>query len=445
MRRSRTLKWLGLLLAIVLVAAACGDDSGGEGAAGEGCDGTIPDGAEIEVQAHEGNEAEKLALEGMVEEFNGSQDEVMASLTFVPEADYASSLSGASAGGDLSSVDVVEMDASFAFTYAWNGDLQPLDSCVDDELTDDLLSSIVEQGTYADQLWALGMFDSGLGLWASASALEDVGARIPEGPGDAWTVDEFDQVLADLQANGFDQPLDVKVNYGEGEFYSYGFSPIVWSAGGDTIDRDTYETADGFLNTPEVVESMERFQGWYDNDYIDDNEDDAAFIDGRSAISWVGHWEFARYSEELGDDLILLPLPDFGEGTATGQGSWQWAMGSDAVDPDAAWAFISFLMEPEQVLTMTEAAGAIPARTSVAADYAPTAEGGPEELYVIQHEEGVSVPRPPHPSYQTISSAFNEAVGTIVSGGSVQGALDEAVETINQDLEDNDFYPEPSG
>lgn len=439
----RMRRGLGVTIALALVAAACGgDDDGGGGAAGEGCDGEIPAGAEIEVQAHEGNEPEKLALEDFVEGFNASQDEVTASISFIPEADYASSLAGASADGELAEVGVVEMDASFAFNYAWNGDLQPIGSCVPDELTDDLLPSIVEQGAYADQQWALGMFDSGLGLWASRSALEGVGARMPEGPADAWTVDELNEILADLQASGIEQPLDLKINYGGGEYYSYQLSPIVWSAGGDTIDRSTYETADGVLNTDDVASALANLQMWFEEGYVDLNEDDLAFIDGRSVISWVGHWEYDRYSEALGDDLVLLPLPDFGEGTKTGQGSWQWAMGSE-VDADAAWAFFEYLFAPEQITAMAEASGGIPALSSVAQDYELTAEGGPEYLYVLQHEEGYSEPRPPHPAYATISSAFNEAITTIVDGGDVQGALDEAVEVIDQDIEDNDGYPEP--
>jgi multiple sugar transport system substrate-binding protein len=436
---------LGVMFAVVLVAAACGDDDGGGGAgsaAGGGCDGEIPAGAEIQVQAHEGNEPEKLALEDFVEGFNASQDEVTASISFIPEADYPSSLAGASTGGDLADVDVVEMDASYAFNYAWNGDLQPIDSCVPDELTDDMLPSIVEQGTYADQLWALGMFDSGLGLWASRSALDEVGARIPEGPADAWTVDEFNQILADLQASGIEQPLDLKINYGGGEYYSYQLSPIVWSAGGDTIDRSGYESADGVLNTEDVASALENLQMWFQEDYVDMNEDDLAFVEGRSVISWVGHWDYDRYSEALGDDLVLLPLPDFGEGSKTGQGSWQWAMGSEA-DADAAWAFFEYLFDAEQIRTMAEVSGGIPALRSVAEDYELTAEGGAEYLYVQQHEEDYSLPRPPHPAYATISSAFNEAITTIVDGGDVQGALDEAVEVIDQDIEDNDGYPEP--
>jgi multiple sugar transport system substrate-binding protein len=92
---------------------------------------------------------------------------------------------------------------------------------------------------------------------------------------------------------------------------------------------------------------------------------------------------------------------------------------------------------------MAEASGGIPALQSVAEEYGLTAEDGPEFLYVQQHDEGFSVPRPPHPAYGTISSAFNEAIGTIVDGGDVQGALDKAVEVIDEDIEDNDGYPEP--
>jgi multiple sugar transport system substrate-binding protein len=432
--------WWAALLVVALLAAACGGDDGGA-AAGEGCDGEIPEDAAIEIWWHEGAEAEVKAVQSFVEKFNSSQDEVTAELTLVPEADYGSTLSGAAASDEVP--DVVDTDASFAFNYAWSRDLQPIESCIPDEIRDDLLPSIINQGTYADQIWALGMFDSGLGLYADRTALKKVGARIPSGPGDAWTAEEFDQILSDLQGAGFEHPLDVKKNYGQGEYYSYGFAPIVWSAGGDLINRDDFQDADGALNSDSTVDALTQFQSWFEKGYVDDNTDDAAFIEGRSPISWVGHWEYNRYKEALGENLVALPLPDFGEGTATGQGSWQWAVSAYADDADASWAWIEFTLQPEQQEAIAEASGAIPSRQSVAEGIQKFGSGGDLEIYVTQHEEEISVPRPPHPSYPTISSAFNQAIQTIIDGGDVKGALDEAVSEINADIEDNEGYPPP--
>ena len=36
------------------------------------------------------------------------------------------------------------------------------------------------------------------------------------------------------------------------------------------------------------------------------------------------------------DDLVLLPLPDLGQGTKTGQGSWAWAVTAPEEKQDAA-------------------------------------------------------------------------------------------------------------
>jgi multiple sugar transport system substrate-binding protein len=437
-RTTRMRRVLALVAAagLALVATACGDDDGDLAAAG--CDGEITQ-DEIEIWWHEGAESEVLAVQDFVDEFNASQDEVTATLTLVPEADYASALRGAAASGDLP--DVIDTDASFAFNYAWSRDLQPIGDCIPDDLRDDLLPSIIEQGTYADRIWAVGMFDSGLGMYARVSALEEVGARIPEGPGDAWTVEEFNEILADLQDAGYERPLDVKKNYGQGEYYSYLYQPFVWSSGTDVI-ADDFSTTDGYLNAPEAVDALTHFQNWNLEGYVDENEDDGAFVEERSVLSMVGHWEFNRYSETFGDDLVIVPLPDFGAGTVSGQGSWQWAVNANS-DADAAWAFIEFTLQPEQNERMAEASGALPSRASVAEGTEKFGPGGPAEIFRIQLEEGYTQPRAPHPAYPTISSAFNQAIQNIIDGQDVQTALDEAVATIDGDIEANEGYPPP--
>src|SRR5690606_14532914 len=107
----------------------------------------------------------------------------------------------------------------------------------------------------------------------------------------------------------------------------------------------------------------------------------------------------------------------------------------------AAWAFIEFTLEPEQMERMSEASGGLPSRSSVAEGTERFGPGGDLELFRIQLEEGFSRARPPHPAYPTISSAFNAAIQSIIDGGDVQAALDEAVQTIDADIEANEGYP----
>jgi multiple sugar transport system substrate-binding protein len=121
-------------------------------------------------------------------------------------------------------------------------------------------------------------------------------------------------------------------------------------------------------------------------------------------------------------------------------GSWCWGITRTSDHAPAAGRFIEYLMEPDQILAMTEANGAIPA-TRTAIERSPLyAEDGPLRLFVTQLRE-VAVPRPRTPAYPVITSAFQEAMLSIMEGGDVQAALDEAARVIDRDIEQNEGYP----
>lgn len=88
-----------------------------------------------------------------------------------------------------------------------------------------------------------------------------------------------------------------------------------------------------------------------------DTADDSNFLQKRAPISWTGHWMYAPYEEAAGDDLVLLPLPDFGDGSRTGMGSWGWALGNAGGDPDAAMAVIGYLVSDDVILSITDVNG----------------------------------------------------------------------------------------
>ncbi len=429
-------------VALAMIAAACG---GGAEASAE-CDGEIPEGLVLEMFAHEGAEADTYTA--TVDEFNASRGEelgIEVNLTLIPEGQYTDQINAAAAADDLP--DIIDFDGPTMANFAWGGSLVPMGDCVSSDVLDNMLPSLIEQGTYADALWGLGSFDSGLGLWGWRSALDEVGARIPTGADDAWTDEEFEQILTDLQAAGYEHPLDPKFWYGsQGEWFAYGFAPVLWSAGTDLIDRSDYQTTDGFLNSPEAVEALTTFQRWVDTGLIDkDAVDDSNFLEKRSPLSWVGHWMYGSYKEAAGDDLVLLPLPDFGTGSKTGMGSWAWAIASGVQDADAAMAVIEYFLSDDVILSITEVNGAVPG-TLTAVDKSPLhAAGGELRLYVeqLQAAPNVAKPRAVTPAYPTLTQTFTSTLDDIIQGAGVQSSLDAAVEVVDADIEANEGYPEP--
>ena len=225
---------------------------------------------------------ERVVLRQQVKAFNASHREVQVKLVTLPQGDYNARSSRRRPPGNLP--DVLDFDGPILYNYAWSGKLKPIDSCLTDGgLRGDLLPSLVEQGTYAGRTWGVGTFDSGLGLFVRTSILERAGIRIPRAPDEAWTVDEFDDVLRRLREAGYRRPLDLKLSYLDApvaEWPAYGFAPAIWSAGGDLIDRDGYRKVDGVLNGPEAVRAMETLRRWVAGGYVDPDRDGTGLREG---------------------------------------------------------------------------------------------------------------------------------------------------------------------
>ena len=464
MTHSRTSRRLALLATAALVGTAFAAAP----VAAQGdlnvCDGEFEGPVTLTLSVHSGTNPG--VYPDSVEAFNagpGAEKGITVELLPIPETGYETAINAMAASADLP--DAMYMDGPFLVGFAWNGILRAFDSCISEDTKAGFLPSIIEQGTYDGQLYSLGSFDSGLGLWAHKSMLDEVGARIPAGPDDAWTVEEFTQVLKDLQAagKGANGPLDIKWFYGAGEWRPYGFAPMIWSAGGDIIDRSTMASSDGFFNGPEAVGAWTTFQGWVNDGLIDIvAEDDNNFTVGpdteantgdETPISWVGHWMYPLYSENV-DDLVLLPLPDFGNGSKTGMGSWNWAIttGNDGVadsgdelDMDAVWAWVDWAISPAEVERLATGEGAIPSTLDGLAASPLHQEDGVMAMYVTNlnnaHADTTmaqagAVPRPNTPAYKVIRDAFSSAMADIIAGADVQTILDDAVRMIDQEIED---------
>ncbi len=383
---------------------------------------------------HTDNGSEYEAFVQILDNFNATQSDYYAYAQFFSPDVYMDVLTTSALSGSLPCM--ADFDVSVMYSLASSNVLIPLDDFLDGDLRNDLLPSVLEQGQYDGIIYSLAVTETGLAIWGDRSVLDQAGVRIPTSVYDTWSLEEFDGALEAIAATGITEyAIEFKLNYGP-SWYSFAFVPIVQGFGGDLIDRSSF-SASGVLNSPESVSALEWFRSVFDRGlaYLNyyDNDD---FVNGRVALSWVGHWEFARYRDALGDRLVLLPMPDFGRGPKTASGGYNWGITSQCPDPYGAWTLLQFMLEPDQIRTMANMTGAIPARMSLLETDGLYMEGGPLRIYAEQLMGGYAVPRPQTPTYAVINDAFAQAVDDILSGQTdVATALDRAAETIDQNFQ----------
>lgn len=395
----------------------------------------------VTMWVHAGPGPESVAYAAATEAFNQQNKDIKLELVKLPEGSYNNQVSAAALARKLPCL--LDFDGPNVYNYAWTKKLIPLDGFPElSAIKADLLPSLLRQGTYGGKLYSLGQYDSGLAIWGNKKLLEKAGVRIPTAVGETWTLAEFQDVLKKLKDSGVATPLDMKFNYGVGEWFTYGFSPIVQSFGGDLINRKGFKSSKGVINGEAAVKAMTVLQGWVKAGYVNPaTKDDGDFIKGKAALSYVGHWTYKDYLKALGGDLVLIPMPAFGAKPVTGAGSWNFGISADCKDPKAAAKVLAHLMSAPEILRVTEANGAMPGTNSALALSKDYGVKGGLRIYVQQARQNVALVRPETPAYPTISAAFAEAVNNIAAGEDVQKELDRAAKKIDQDIEDNQGYP----
>jgi multiple sugar transport system substrate-binding protein len=409
----------------------------------------VSDAAPINVTLwfHGGSVGESDTLRAQVEDFNASQTKYRMSINEIPGgaaagSGYNDAVNAAAVAGTLP--DLLDFDGPFLFNYAWGGYLTPLDDLIPAELKADIFPSVLDSLKFDGKVYGIGQYDSGLALCGNKAILEEAGVRIPTSVEDAWTFAEFNDVLEKVKGvGGTEYSIDLKMNYGAGEWYSYGFTPVIWGNGGDLIDRSTYQTSDGFINGEKTVAAVTWFKSLFDKGYATSTPpDDNEFVNGKAALGWCGHWMTTTYYDALKENFVLIPMPNFGERQATGNGTWVWGITKDSKNPEGAMAFIEFIMKPEEVLRTVTQNGAVPATFSATEQSDLFKKGGRLSIFGEQLARvDIATPRPITPGYPVITSSFYTALDNIIKGADIQTELDAAADKIDKDLKDNSFYP----
>lgn len=387
----------------------------------------------VTVWSHHGQPRENAATLGIAAAFNEAHtgDNLRIDITFFPDRQYADKVSIAAFSESLP--DVLDVDGPYVGPWAAEGLLRPLDDLVDDALRSDMLPSLLEQGTYRGRLYTLGAFDSALVVYYNRDIVEAAGVSPPASADDAWSWDQFVDALRRVKPHAA-IPLSLHMDDRSDEWFTYAFSPLVWSNGGRLIDT-AHERAAGVLDSPQNIAAIGRWQQLFRDGLAEattTNPD--PFSAKLAAFDWTGHWMLPTFEQSEGLRFGVMPLPRMGEKLVCASGSWCWGISRNCRDQTAAWKVIRWFLDPQNgIAPVVRANGAVPGRRSAFAFF-PAYEEPPRRLFREQLEAAARA-RPRTAVYLTLTSEFARALRDIAGGADVSERLGRAAAAVQRVLD----------
>lgn len=376
------------------------------------------------------------SVESFNEKYNGTY---FADIEFIPRNDsgggYSDKINSSVLSGDLP--DVLTLDGPNVAAYAKNNIIQPLAPLTEEE-RGKYLESIIDQGTYDDKLYALGVMESSVGLYYNKDILEEAGIEIPDSD-HPWTTTEFMGILEKLkpimdEKKGY--PLDMTFPVGETSIYFY--APFIWANGGNLVSEDGL-TVDGYFNSEENAETMNYFRQIVEKKYMSESPIEFLFESGRAAFKFDGAWEVNTVYESYPElDLGVAPYvvgDEWNGERYTPTGSWAFAASATTEKIGGATELVKWMSGVESGVNMWETAKSLPSTYEAF-----------EQIEIFQTDENYNAlyeqlskyghPRPKTPVYPQVSTSFQQLLESVALGGKdTQTQMDKSVERINAKLE----------
>ena len=306
-------------------------------------------------------EPDLLALQQIVDNFNGQSTDFQVELVQIPPAQVTdvTTLMTAVRGG--TGPDVYFLDRFIVAQRAADGLLQDLSQFAEGEdLLADNIGFARAEATFDGKPYALPFDTDVRALYYNRTMLQSVGVDPAEfdaanGPVTLDRVKEVAFSLNQTDANGNFTQMGFIPWYSQGWHYTYGFA-----FGGSFFDEAACEV------TPDDPEIVSAFQWVYDYAAELDPQKVSTFIGeamqpgfppqqnlfttGRVAMMVVGDWHIAqmeRYAPDLDYGITYIPVPTEGGEPSTWAGGWSVVIPQGAKNPEQAFQFMQYFSGPD--------------------------------------------------------------------------------------------------
>jgi multiple sugar transport system substrate-binding protein len=334
---------------VALSLTACGGSGGDDTSAGKGS-GPVADPSEpvtISFASWIGGTKEMKAISA---KFEKAHPNIKIQFRNVPADSMTQKLTTQLAGNNPP--DVAYIDASSVASFAARKALVGLDNYIsrsDVVKPDDYVDAFREFVTYDDALYGLPIDGESTALFYRTDMFQAAGI---DSPPTTW-----DELKAD--AKKLTDPSKKQYGYAmfapEAAYYWY---PFLWQAGGKILSSDGEKVK---FDSPAGKKAAEYYVGltkFAPPDYLNSNSYDGrlAFFNGQVGMYSAGSWFAGTLREEkpqLADKWAVAPMPKGSAGCATTVASDSLVIFNDSKNKDAAWKWIEYLSQPENIATLT--------------------------------------------------------------------------------------------
>ena len=425
-------KVISALMATVMAAGllvGCGgkDSNDASSETAKNADGST----ELSIWVHDTDSPEGQLYKKLIDDFNKENEgKYHATLTQIARSGdaggYDDKINAAISNGGLP--DVFTIDGVRVGEFADAGAIVPIGEYYTEDDLADFNPSIIQQGTYKDELYTVGCFDSSVGIFYNKDMFEKAGIT-PATKEDPWTLEELTDAAKKLTTDdcyGITMSLDAT-----DETVIYFFLPLIQSQGSNVIADDGV-TAKGYLNGDAALNTVSWIKDMVDNGYASATPEENSFELGKAAMAINGSWApagLADYDINWG----LMPMAKYDEESeaASACGSWTFGMSKDCPDEkkEAAAELIKFMTSTDADAQMYGANSMPPARQS-AFDQIDAFKEAPLDVFQYQLANTAQA-RPVSVNYAVLSNQFATAVQNVLTGMDPKEALDEAVTQYN--------------
>ncbi|CAN5226736.1 ABC transporter substrate-binding protein [soil metagenome] len=364
----------------------------------------------------------------MVDEYNSTHEGVEIKTSNVPNADFLTKLRASATSNTLP--DIAIGDLVWVPQINQIGSLADLGPLLPSDVISDINPALTSFGTIDGKQVSVPVSANNLGYIYNKTLFEAAGLN-PEDPPATWEELKADgeKILAATGKPAYELFTQAGDN---GEGLTWNFQVNLWQAGGEFLTADNSAAA---FNTAAGKEAL-----GYWKDLLDSGLSKVGawgeLGKGEVASATDGSWMVGIWAPDPPFDFGIGPAPYPEDGTPTTNLGGEQAMVFDnsPETTEAAADFLAWFLEPEQVLSWSEATGMLPVTNSIATsdEYLTWVDENQPRLRPYVEQMADAHARPNTPLYPAISLAFAKEIEKALTGDvSVDDALANAEKAVN--------------